>query len=470
MTFIFLFLILAVIIGGFSVYAILTTKKAKANGYETWLMKFYAKDSVKTIISSVTAILLGLLVGCLFLIMFVGSEMSGRSISGFDLIDALQLIFFGGFNTGRNEFGSLIYGWNGVSLGNMLFRATPLILTGLSVGVAYKTGLFNIGAPGQYLMGTAAALIVSLTIPSDVIPPFIIWIIAFLSAIIAGALWASIVGLFKAFLNVNEVITCIMTNWIAAILVTSLFDKTTGPFNFLLDPSGDKNYKFVYKTAHNGVETIKLGLDKLFPGSQINAGIIVAILIAILMFIIINKTTFGYSLKSCGSNKHAAQYAGINSKLYITLSMAIAGGLAAAGAALYYLSGNTEFTWSTYQSLPAIGFNGIPVALLASCNPIGIIFSASFMAYLDISGLQIRNMTMYNEYISSIVSALIVYFSAFALIFKQILSGKIKLFRKKKEDISNAVDTRFKEEDYNVDKKEETDSKEVETTEEGGTE
>ena len=150
--------------------------------------------------------------------------------------------------------------------------------------------------------------------------------------------------------------------------------------------------------------------------------------------------------------------------------MAIAGGLAAAGAALYYLSGNTEFTWSTYQSLPAIGFNGIPVALLASCNPIGIIFSASFMAYLDISGLQIRNMTMYNEYISSIVSALIVYFSAFALIFKQILSGKIKLFRKKKEDVIDVVDTRFKEEDYIVDNKEETDLKQVETTEEGGTE
>ena len=92
------------------------------------------------------------------------------------------------------------------------------------------------------------------------------------------------------------------------------------------------------------------------------------------------------------------------------------------------------------------------------------------MAYLDISGLQIRNMTMYNEYISSIVSALIVYFSAFALIFKQILSGKIKLFRKKKEDITDVVDTRFKEEDYIVNNKEETDSKEVETTEEGGTE
>ncbi|MBP5342799.1 ABC transporter permease [bacterium] len=432
MTFIVLFSILLAIVIAFATYAIISTKKAKSSGNTTWLMKFYAKESTKTIISSLIAILLGLFVGCLFLVMFVGSDMNGRHVSGFDLVDALQLVFFGIFNTGRNAGGSLIYGWNGVSIGNMLFRATPLILTGLSVGIAYKTGLFNIGASGQYLIGTAAALIVALSIPSTVVNPIIIWILAFFAAIIAGALWASIAGLFKAFLNVNEVITCIMTNWIAAILVTSLFDKTTGPFNFLLDPSGDKNYKFVYKTAHNGVETLKLGLDSIFPNSQINFGIVIAIIIAILMFIIINKTTFGYSLKACGSNKHAAQYAGINSKFYITISMAIAGGLSGAAAALYYLSGNTEFTWSTYQSLPQVGFNGIPVALLGSCNPIGIIFSASFMAYLDISGLQIRNMTMYNEYISSIISALIVYFSAFALIFKQILSGKIKLFKKKK--------------------------------------
>ena len=464
MTFLLLILILAVIIGIFTTYAVITTKKAKAEGSETWLMKFYAKDSTKTIISSMTAILLGVFAGCIFLIMFVGSDMNGRYVSGFDLIDSLQLIFFGGFNTGRNEAGSLIYGWNGTSLGNMFFRATPLILTGLSVGLAYKTGLFNIGASGQYLVGTAAALIVALVIPSSVVHPIIIWILAFLAAIVAGALWASIAGLFKAFLNINEVITCIMTNWIAAIFVTSLFDES-GPFRFLVDGSADKNWKFIYKTTHNNVETIKLGLDKLFPGSQINAGIIIAIVIAILIFIILNKTTFGYSLKACGSNKNAAQYAGINSKLYITLSMAIAGGLSGAAAALYYLSGNTEFTWATYQSLPAVGFNGIPVALLASCNPIGIIFSASFMAYLDISGLQIRNMTMYNEFIANIVSALIVYFSAFTLVFKQILSGKIKLFKKKNKEELVAVDVKTEVPSTENDKKEDD-----EVDEKGGSE
>ena len=196
--------------------------------------------------------------------------------------------------------------------------------------------------------------------------------------------------------------------------VSPLFDNNTGAFKFLLDPSGTKNYAFVYKTTHNGVATSKLGLDLIFNGSQVNGGIIIAILIAILVSIVLNKTTFGYQLKACGSNKNAAKYAGINEKSSTIISMAIAGGLAGAGAALYYLSGNTEFAWETYQSLPAVGFNGIPVALLAYNNPIGIIFSASFISLLDVNGMQLKYMTSYNEYITSIITAVIVYFSAFS--------------------------------------------------------
>ena len=107
--------------------------------------------------------------------------------------------------------------------------------------------------------------------------------------------------------------------------------------------------------------------------------------------------------------------------------MAIAGGLAGAGAGLYYLSGNTEFAWNTYQSLPSVGFNGIPVALLACNNPIGVIFSSTFISLLDVNGMQLKYLTTYNEYITSIITAVIVYFSAFSLLFKQILSGKINM-------------------------------------------
>ena len=261
-----------------------------------------------------------------------------------------------------------------------------------------------------------------------------VWAIALLGGMLAGAIWGAVPGLFKSLLNVNEVITCIMMNWIAANFVTSLFDKTVGPFKYLLDPSGTKNYAFVYKTTYNGVFTPKLGLDKIFVGSQVNGGIVVAILIAIIVYIVINKTTFGYELKACGSNKYAAKYAGINEKTSAVISMAIAGALAGAGASLYYLSGNTEFAWETYQTLPAIGFNGIPVALLASNNPIGVIFSSIFMSTLDINGMELKYNTFYNEYITSIISALIVYFSAFSLVIQQALNGNGSLFKKKKVD------------------------------------
>ena len=137
-----------------------------------------------------------------------------------------------------------------------------------------------------------------------------------------------------------------------------------------------------------------------------------------------NKTTLGYELKACGANRHAARYAGIKDKRNIVLSMAIAGALAAAGASLYYLSGNTEFAWETYQKLPAEGFNGIPVALLASNNPIGIIFSSAFMSMLSINGLQLKNLTAYNAYITDIIIAAIVYFSSFSLLIKMWLSKK----------------------------------------------
>ncbi len=391
---------------------------------------FYEKPATKSLLASLVSILLGMLLGSI--ILFIIAIVSGQDVSMKAAWEGLQLIFIGVFNTGRDISGTLTFGFNGINIGNVLFRGMPLILTGLSVAVAFKTGLFNIGAAGQYLMGTAATLIVALSIPTTAVSPIIVWILAFLAGIVFGALWGAIPGFFKAFLNVNEVITSIMTNWIAANIVTSLFDNNTGLFNALLDPSPTKNLAYVYKTSHNGVVTSKMGLDILFPGSQINGGILIAIGIAVVVYIILNKTTFGYELKACGSNRHAAKYAGINEKRSIIYSMSIAGALAGAGAALYYLSGNTEFYWSTYQALPVVGFNGIPVALLAYSNPVGVIFSGIFMSYLNVAGLQLKNLTPFNEYITDIIIAVIVYMSAFSLVLKDFLSGKR---RKKIENI-----------------------------------
>jgi simple sugar transport system permease protein len=290
-------------------------------------------------------------------------------------------------------------------------------MTGLSVAVANKTGLFNIGAPGQYLMGTMATLMIALSIPAGTLPGWIVWLLAFLGGMIAGGLWGAIPGALKALLNINEVLACIMTNWLAANVVTWAFDMS----NFKNMVEGTKT-GYVYKTTYgltlvdgnwtyvdgNGIATSKMGLDLLFPGSQVNGGILIAIVLAILVYILLNKTTLGYELKACGSNRHAARYAGINDKRNIVLSMAIAGALAGAGASLYWLSGNTEFYWTTYQALPAAGFNGIPVALLAVNNPIGVVFTGIFMAMLNIVGQTLTGLTAYNEYITDVIISVIV--------------------------------------------------------------
>ena len=382
------------------------------------LSAFYAKDSTQKVVASLLSILIGLVVGSL-VILIVG--LTSKSISTKGAWEGIRLIFAGIFSTGRDATGVLSWGFNPTSVGNMLFRATPLIMTGLSIAVAYKTGLFNIGAPGQYLMGTMVSLMLALSLPTETMGAFLVWLIAFLGGMLAGALWGAIPGLLKAFLNINEVLACIMTNWVAANLVTWLFDIS----NFKNMVEGTKS-GYIYKTTYNGVATAKLGLDKLFPGSQVNAGILVAVLFAIVMYILINKTTLGYQLKACGSNRHAARYAGIKDKRNIVLSMAIAGSMAGGGAALYYLSGNTEFFWSTYQSLPATGFNGIPVALLAVNNPIAVIFTAIFMSMLDIIGLQLTTLTAYNEYITDVIIAAIVYLSAFALVIRMMIAPKKK--------------------------------------------
>lgn len=392
---------------------------------------FWHKDSTRSVIASLLSILIGLLVGAV-LILIVG--VSNKSLGLKSAWEGIRLVLFGLFSTGRDASGALTFGFNPTSIGNMLFRATPLILTGLSVATAFKTGLFNIGAPGQYLAGTCATLFIALSIPSEQVSPVIIWLLAFLGGMAAGALWGAIPGMLKALLNINEVIACIMTNWIAANLATWVFDVSN-----LKNVVENTKTSYIYKTTANGVATSKMGLDQLFPGSQVNGSILIAIVLAVIVYIILSKTTFGYQLKACGSNRYAARYAGIKDKRNIVLSMAIAGSLAGAAGSLYYLSGNTEFFWSTYQQLPAVGFNGIPVALLASNHPIGVIFAGMFMSMLDIAGLQLTNLTAYNEYITDVIIAVIVYLAAFSLVIRMWLSGSGKRRRHREEKIIPAT-------------------------------
>ena len=241
------------------------------------MRRLYEKDATKKLLASLLSILIGLVAGTI-VVAIVG--LTKDTIGATGTWDGIRLVLFGIFSTGRDATG-LTFGFNPQSMGDILFRATPLILTGLSVAVAFKTGLFNIGAPGQYLMGTLATLFIALSIPCQSLPGWLIWLLAFFGGMLAGALWGAIPGLLKAFLNINEVLACIMTNWVAANLVTWAFDES----NLKNIVEGTKT-GYIYKTTFNGVATPKLLMDKLFPGSQVNGGIVIAIIIAIAVFLV----------------------------------------------------------------------------------------------------------------------------------------------------------------------------------------
>jgi len=354
----------------------------------------------KSICASIICILIGILIG--FIVMIIVSLFNPEA-SITDPFDGFVTLILGPFNSKTSV--SLMK-----NIGNMIFYSVPLIMTGLSVAIAYKTGLFNIGAPGQYLMGLLASLLVALSIPTtSAFAGFLVWILAVLAGVLAGAIWGMIPGALKAWFNINEVIICIMTNWIAANLVTWVFTLTPNLYSKVANKGG------FLATVTNNV-TPKLGFDSLFPGSLADFGIVLAILIAVAVYIILNKTTFGFGLRACGSNRNAAKYAGLNEKKNIMFSMAIAGGLAGLGACFYYLNSGIEFKYiSQYASLPAYGFNGIASAFLANCNPIGIIFSSLFIRFLNCSG-DFLTSCGYNRYVADVIISVIIYLAGFTRI------------------------------------------------------
>lgn len=376
------------------------------------LKKLAEKQGFIAVVSSLISILAGLLIG--FIIMLI-IALCSDNMSAKDAIDGLWILIRGPFSSGRADYISL-------NFGDMIFYAAPLIMTGLSVAIAFKTGLFNIGAPGQFLMGTAGSLFVALSLRGETNAEKILyWLLAIVFGMMLGMIWGAIPGLFKAFFGVNEVIVCIMTNWIAANLVSWFFSGRSELINTAHGKSG-----YLITTAETGNSTPKLFFSKLFPKSYIDIGVLIAIAFAIVIFIVLHKTTFGYELKACGFNRNAAKYAGMNEKRNIVLSLAIAGGLAAIGGALYYLNPGIEFKFSSaYSKLPDYGFNGIAAAFLASNNPIGVIFSGIFLRYLGQGG---DNLTSagYNRYISDIIIALIILFAGISMYIRYRISNKKK--------------------------------------------
>ena len=377
--------------------------------------------------SSIFSILIGLLFG--FIILLVSNPSQA--------VDGFVIILKGGFSTGAK------------GMGQVLYFATPLILTGLSVGFAFKTGLFNIGAPGQFVMGAFAAVYIG--VKWTFLPAPWHWIVALLGAAIIGGVWALIPGILKAYMNVHEVISTIMMNYIGMYLANYLVKLTVY----------DSKKGLSMNVAESSVLP-KGGLDYIFFNplgsskdlSTVNSGIWIAIVIAIVVFIILNKTTFGYELKACGFNPHASKYAGINDKKNVVLSMVIAGMLAGLGGGLLYLSGANGRHIKVVDVLAAEGFNGIPVALLGLSNPIGIIFSAIFISYITQGGNYLQTLNFVPEVIDIII-ACIIYFSAFSLIFRTMLPRFIKFRNERKMGKAGATQAETGVQTADVETKEE---------------
>lgn len=342
---------------------------------------------MSSFLAAILAIVLGLLFGYLIMI-FASPE---------NAADGFNAVLTGGLD----------------KLGDVFYFATPILMTGLAVGFAFKMGLFNIGAAGQYTMGMFFALYVGFMWK---LPPSIHWIVCILAGMIGGLLWGLIPGIFKALLNVNEVITSIMTNYIGMYLVDMLISNNAKMFVSTMS-----------RTAYlpDSAKIPSLGI----PNSTVNLSIIFAIIIAIGLSILLNKTTFGYELKATGFNKNASIYAGMNGKRNIILTMAIAGALAGLGGAFFILApstiANSSVTYEPVNIIAANGFNGIAVALLGNASPIGIIFSSFFVSYIQRGGT-LATLYGFKPEIIDVVVAVIIYFSAFALIMNSFAGKMVK--------------------------------------------
>ena len=352
------------------------------------------RSGVLNFLSSVLVILAGLLIGLIILLISDYSQ----------ALPAFATILSFGASSMRN-------------IGDVLLLSTPIILTGLSVAFAYRTGLFNIGASGQFTFGAFTAIYIA--IEFTFLPPGLRIFMSIAAAALVGALWGAIPGILKAYRNVHEVISCIMTNYIGMyfvnfMIINHIFDQGRGTS---LPLPRDSNLPSL------GLENIfREPFGAAYRSSHVNAGIIIAILIAVLVYIILEKTTFGYELKACGFNKDAAKYAGINENRNIILSMMFCGALAGIGGALNFMNG-TGLSMSVVDSLAMEGFTGISVAFLGLNHPIGIIFSSIFVSYLFLGGARMQGFGFTIEIVEIVIS-IIIYFCAFVFVVKSLL-GKV---------------------------------------------
>ena len=346
---------------------------------------------VQSLVASLICILLGLLIGYIVLLV-INPAGAGEAIA----------TIVKNFMTYPSKPAQLKY------LGSTLVKTAPLLMCSLSILFAYKVGLFNIGAAGQYVIGAGACLYCALAFHMP-------WYLCLVAAIVAGAVLGGLSGLLKAYCNVNEVISCIMLNWISLYAVNMLLSRVK---------ESASPYTLTLSSTNPGAILPSLGLGALFNNNKyVTLALPLAVLVSVAIWVLLEKTKLGYELKATGFNKHAARYCGMKEKQNLILTMVIAGGLAGMGAAMLYLTGFEQWQ-CTQSSVPSMGFNGIAAAFLGGLNPIGTIFSSFFIQHITNGGAYVDK-TMYSAQISDLISSLIIYLCGFVMFFKYALNDRL---------------------------------------------
>ena len=365
---------------------------------------FLQREGVQAVIASLICILIGLLIG--FVVLF--------AINPGGAFEAIQTILLN-FMT-RASTPAIMK-----SLGNTLAKTAPLLMCALSVCFCYKVGLFNIGAAGQYEAGAVVGLYAALALDMP-------WYVCLILAALAGALLGAISGALKAYCNVNEVISGIMLNWITLYFANMVLSSPS-----VKDPASPYTLDVMGTNPSGAIPD--MGLGSLFANNNyVTIAVPLAVIAAIVIWMVLNQTKFGYELKATGFNKEAARYAGMKEKKNIIVTLAIGGALAGIGAAFLFLSGYQK--WSTTQtSVPNMGFNGIAATFLGGLNPIGTIFSSFFIQSITDGGSMIDRM-VYPSQISDLISAIIIYLCGFVGIIKMAMNtyGTKRMEKKQKTD------------------------------------
>ena len=348
-------------------------------------------SGVQSLLASLACVVLGMLIGYIVLL-FINPDGAGEAIS----------TVIKNFLTYSRPDTQAKY------LGNTLVKTAPLLMCALAILFAYKAGLFNIGAAGQYCAGTALSLYAALAWGWS-------WLPCMLLAMVGGGLLGAISGLLKSYCNVNEVISGIMLNWIVLYLTNMLLTnvkEVASPYTVVL---ADTNPSAVLPS---------LGLGALFNDNKyVGLALPLSVVIAILVWVVLEKTRFGYELRATGDNRNAAKYCGMAEKRNIILTLAISGALAGLGASMFYLTGYEQWQ-CTASSVPGMGFNGIAAAFLGGLHPIGTILASFFIQHITAGGAYVDK-TMYCAQISDLIAAVIIYLCGFVLFMKYAMNTAI---------------------------------------------